>query len=70
MIPLFSQPCPLGVGYHLVMVKEASCDVDAVTNFIVQYVPDAKLESNVRSEVTVGNTPSKVIISVPMGFFL
>ena len=36
------------------MVKETFCDVDAVTNFIVQYVPDAKLESNVRSEVTEG----------------
>ena len=39
---------PLGVGYHMVMVKEEECDVKKVKDAIRSYVPDAQLESNVR----------------------
>lgn len=41
-----------GVGYHLVLVKTESCDIDVVTKLVHQYVPSAKLESNVSSELS------------------
>ena len=34
------------------MVKDDTCDVDAVTGLINKYVPDAKLESNISAELS------------------
>lgn len=36
-----------GVGYHMVIVKEPTCDVAKVTNVIKNLVPTAQLESNI-----------------------
>lgn len=36
-----------GVGYHMVMVKDQSCNPADVNNVIVKYVPTAQLESNI-----------------------
>ena len=44
--------CIVGVGYHMVMVKDTRCDVNIVTNVVTKYVPDAKLESNMGAELS------------------
>ncbi|GFT89233.1 ATP-binding cassette sub-family A member 3 [Nephila pilipes] len=48
--PLFLKK-KYGAGYHLVMVKEPSCDVSAVTNLILHYVPTAEMSSNIGTEL-------------------
>ncbi|XP_055951893.1 phospholipid-transporting ATPase ABCA3-like isoform X2 [Argiope bruennichi] len=48
--PLFLKK-KYGAGYHLVMVKEPSCDVSAVTNLIQLYVPNAEMLSNIGTEL-------------------
>ena len=35
-----------GVGYHMVMVEGAGCNVARVSQVIQKYIPTAKLESN------------------------
>ncbi len=41
----------IGAGYHLVMVKNADCDVSVVTDLVKSYVPDAQLESSISAEL-------------------
>ncbi|GIY69232.1 ATP-binding cassette sub-family A member 3 [Caerostris extrusa] len=48
--PLFLKK-KYGAGYHLVMVKEPSCDVSAVTNLVLFHVPNAELLSNIGTEL-------------------
>ena len=36
-----------GVGYHMVMVKSAECDVAKVSSVIKRFIPSAKLENDV-----------------------
>ena len=36
-----------GVGYHMVIVKEPSCDVSKVTAMVTSHVPTATVESNI-----------------------
>ena len=40
-----------GVGYHLTLVKNEQCDVNAVTRMIMNYVPSAQLLSSVGAEM-------------------
>ena len=42
-----------GVGYHMNMVKTATCDPDMVVDFIRKHVPDAGLESNAGAELSL-----------------
>lgn len=41
-----------GAGYHLVMVKDASCNVAKVTELVQSHVPTAKLESEISAELS------------------
>ncbi|XP_063362107.1 phospholipid-transporting ATPase ABCA1-like [Cydia amplana] len=41
-----------GIGYKLTIVKAENCDVDNVTSFFKQYIPDIKENSNIGSELT------------------
>lgn len=41
-----------GTGYRLICVKNSSCDVNVVLNFLKTLVPDIEFESNVHSELT------------------
>eukprot|EP00054_Salpingoeca_dolichothecata_P030926 m.256674 g.256674 ORF g.256674 m.256674 type:complete len:1715 (+) comp26744_c0_seq8:78-5222(+) len=41
-----------GVGYNMVIVKEPDCDVDAISQLIHTYVPDAAMKGNVGAELT------------------
>lgn len=41
-----------GVGYHMVMVKEANCDLSKVISVVKTHVPTAQLESNVGAELS------------------
>ncbi|XP_006876045.1 PREDICTED: ATP-binding cassette sub-family A member 3-like [Chrysochloris asiatica] len=41
-----------GVGYHIVMVKEPHCKVEAVTQLINYYIPTATLENSVGGELS------------------
>lgn len=41
-----------GVGYHMTIVKQPSCDVNQLTNIIKSYVPEAAMESNVSAELS------------------
>ena len=41
-----------GAGYHMVIVKESSCNVEALTQLIQSHVPTAQLESNVSAELS------------------
>ena len=41
-----------GVGYHMIMVKNADCDVRRVRNLVTSFVPEAKLESNMAAELS------------------
>ena len=36
-----------GVGYHMVMVKEPTCEIAKVTDVVTKHVPTAQLESNI-----------------------
>ncbi|XP_067683953.1 phospholipid-transporting ATPase ABCA3-like [Haliotis asinina] len=41
-----------GAGYHLVIVKEPTCDVPSVTAVVQQHVPTAVLESEINAELS------------------
>uniref|UniRef100_A0A8C7EKL0 ABC transporter domain-containing protein n=1 Tax=Neovison vison TaxID=452646 RepID=A0A8C7EKL0_NEOVI len=41
-----------GVGYHIVMVKEAHCNVEEISKLLQYYIPTATLEKNVNKEVS------------------
>ncbi|KAL3853296.1 hypothetical protein ACJMK2_016847 [Sinanodonta woodiana] len=41
-----------GAGYHMVMVKNKTCNVDRVTAVVKNYVPTATLESEISAEVS------------------
>lgn len=41
-----------GVGYHMVIVKEPSCDVSKVTAMVTSHVPTATVESNIGAELS------------------
>ncbi|XP_065652513.1 phospholipid-transporting ATPase ABCA3 isoform X3 [Hydra vulgaris] len=41
-----------GVGYHMIMVKNASCNVEKVTKLISKHIPSASLENNVGMELS------------------
>ncbi|XP_067683951.1 phospholipid-transporting ATPase ABCA3-like isoform X2 [Haliotis asinina] len=41
-----------GAGYHLVIVKEPTCDVASVTAVVQQHVPTAVLESEINAELS------------------
>jgi ATP-binding cassette subfamily A (ABC1) protein 3 len=44
--------CIPGAGYHLAVVKEATCDVQAVTRVVQSHVTGARLESDVSAELS------------------
>ncbi|KAG8175444.1 hypothetical protein JTE90_026867 [Oedothorax gibbosus] len=48
--PLFLKK-KYGAGYHLVMVKERSCDVSVITRLIKYHVPNAEMSSNIGTEL-------------------
>ena len=41
-----------GAGYHLVVVKSKSCNVDQLTKMIQTYIPTANKESEISAEVS------------------
>ncbi|XP_035578247.1 ATP-binding cassette sub-family A member 3-like isoform X4 [Zalophus californianus] len=41
-----------GVGYHIVMVKEAHCNVEEICKLLQYHIPTATLEKNVNNEVS------------------
>uniref|UniRef100_A0A452TZ49 ATP-binding cassette sub-family A member 3-like n=1 Tax=Ursus maritimus TaxID=29073 RepID=A0A452TZ49_URSMA len=41
-----------GVGYHIVMVKEAHCNVEEISKLLQYHIPTATLEKNVNNEVS------------------
>ncbi|XP_046356650.2 phospholipid-transporting ATPase ABCA3-like isoform X3 [Haliotis rufescens] len=41
-----------GAGYHLVMVKEPTCQVPSVTAVVQRYVPTAVMESEINAELS------------------
>ncbi|CAD5111485.1 DgyrCDS794 [Dimorphilus gyrociliatus] len=41
-----------GVGYHMTIVKQPTCNVDSLTTIIKNYVPEAQMESNVSAELS------------------
>ena len=41
-----------GAGYHLVMVKKTTCDVLKIDAFLKSYIPEAKMESNIGTELS------------------
>uniref|UniRef100_G1L1U2 ATP-binding cassette sub-family A member 3 n=1 Tax=Ailuropoda melanoleuca TaxID=9646 RepID=G1L1U2_AILME len=41
-----------GVGYHIVMVKEAHCNVEEISKLLQDHIPTATLEKNVNNEVS------------------
>ncbi|XP_066292809.1 phospholipid-transporting ATPase ABCA3-like isoform X1 [Branchiostoma lanceolatum] len=41
-----------GVGYHMVIVKQPSCHVSAVSKVVKAHIPHAKMESNVGAELS------------------
>ncbi|XP_035578111.1 LOW QUALITY PROTEIN: ATP-binding cassette sub-family A member 3-like [Zalophus californianus] len=41
-----------GVGYHIVMVKEAHCNVEEICKLLQYHIPTATLEKNVNDEVS------------------
>ncbi|XP_071130810.1 phospholipid-transporting ATPase ABCA3-like isoform X2 [Mytilus edulis] len=41
-----------GAGYHMVIVKDVTCDVNRVTEVIKSYVPSAEMENNVGAELS------------------
>ena len=43
---------PVGVGYHMVIVKDTVCDVQRITEIVTKYVPDAAMESNISAELS------------------
>ena len=48
-------PAPLhppGAGYHMVIVKDALCNVSEITRLVHMYVPNATLESSAGAELS------------------
>lgn len=41
-----------GAGYHLVIVKEAGCDVQRITELIRKSIPEVSINQNVGAELT------------------
>ncbi|KAG1683891.1 ATP-binding cassette sub-family A member 3 [Nymphon striatum] len=41
-----------GKGYHMVLVKENTCNVDTIANLVTRYVPNAQMESNMAAEMS------------------
>lgn len=41
-----------GAGYHMVIVKDAFCNVSEITRLVHMYVPDATLESSAGAELS------------------
>jgi ATP-binding cassette subfamily A (ABC1) protein 3 len=41
-----------GAGYHMVVVKDQSCDVSKMTSVVQQHVPSATLESEISAELS------------------
>ncbi|XP_074138922.1 phospholipid-transporting ATPase ABCA3-like isoform X2 [Sminthopsis crassicaudata] len=41
-----------GAGYHLVIVKEPTCNIEEISHLILNYVPTATVESNVAAELS------------------
>lgn len=44
--------CPPGAGYHMVIVKDALCNVSEITRLVHMYVPNATLESSAGAELS------------------
>ena len=45
-------PLPLGAGYHMVVVKSKTCNIDNLTKMIQSYIPTAVKESEISAEVS------------------
>lgn len=45
-------PCSPGAGYHMVIVKDALCNVSEITRLVHMYVPNATLESSAGAELS------------------
>ena len=43
----------VGVGYHMVIVKQPGCNVQEIFSCITHYVPNAKIESNISAELAL-----------------
>ncbi|KAG1683894.1 ATP-binding cassette sub-family A member 17 [Nymphon striatum] len=41
-----------GKGYHMVLVKVNTCNVDTIANLVTRYVPNAQMESNMAAEMS------------------
>lgn len=41
-----------GVGYHLVCVKNPSCDTTEVTNLLRNYIPGIRVEADIGTELS------------------
>ena len=41
-----------GAGYHLVVVKDADCDVNRITQAIGKYISDVSINQNVGAELS------------------
>jgi ATP-binding cassette subfamily A (ABC1) protein 3 len=41
-----------GAGYHLVMVKDKTCNVSNITDLVKSHVPSASLESEISAELS------------------
>lgn len=44
--------CSAGAGYHMVIVKDAFCNVSEITRLVHMYVPNATLESSAGAELS------------------
>lgn len=44
--------CPSGAGYHMVIVKDALCNVSEITRLVHMYVPNATMESSAGAELS------------------
>lgn len=44
--------CSPGAGYHMVIVKDALCNVSEITRLVHMYVPNATLESSAGAELS------------------
>ena len=44
-----------GVGYHMVMVKSPTCDVEKVEKLIYHHIPTAELESDIGKMILFNN---------------
>lgn len=44
--------CSAGAGYHMVIVKDALCNVSEITRLVHMYVPNATMESSAGAELS------------------